>query len=83
MTRAKSSIVVQAGAILVRRERAAALLDLSAGTFDALVAEGVLPPGRLLGASRFWLVDDLRDAAHSLPTASGGGSSWSGVEIDP
>jgi prophage regulatory protein len=33
---------------LLRRERAAAYLDISAGTFDKLVANGVIPAPKMM-----------------------------------
>jgi predicted DNA-binding transcriptional regulator AlpA len=62
MSNPKSSF----GKRLLRRERAAAYLDISPGTFDRLVREGKLPPPKMLEGIRIWDVRDLDARADEL-----------------
>lgn len=52
---------------LLRRERAAAYLDISAGSFDKLVRDGVLPAPKVLHSFKVWDRADLDALAESLP----------------
>jgi excisionase family DNA binding protein len=53
----------------LRRERAAAYLGVSAGTFDDMVRQGQLPRPRLLGGGRIrvWDRADLDAAIEAAP----------------
>jgi hypothetical protein len=54
--------------VLLRRERAAAYLDISPVHFDKMVREGKLPPPKRLDNNiRAWLVPDLYRKAVGLP----------------
>lgn len=57
----------------LRRQRAAISCDVSVNYFDTLVREGKLPPARILGAVRIWVVAELETALLSLPTDQHGG----------
>lgn len=52
---------------LFRRERAAAYLDISPGSFDKLVREGVLPSPKVLHSFKVWDKDDLDAMVDALP----------------
>lgn len=53
---------------MLRRERAAAYLDISPGHFDALVRSGALPPPKRLGAAvKAWDALDLDARVDNLP----------------
>lgn len=52
---------------LLRRERAAAYLDMSPGSFDKLVKDGVLPAPKRLHSFRVWDRSDLDALADTLP----------------
>lgn len=45
--------------LAARRERAAALLDISPSTFDAWIKKGLLPVGTKVDGVRLWYVPDL------------------------
>lgn len=49
------------------RASAAAHLGISVSAFDRLVASGVLPPARKLGASRRWVRSELEHALIEAP----------------
>ena len=49
------------------RLEAAASLGVSATTFDALVAQRLMPTPRLINSRKVWDVDELRVAFKSLP----------------
>ncbi|CCJ08215.1 AlpA family transcriptional regulator [Methylocystis sp. SC2] len=51
---------------LLRRERAAAYLDMSPPSFDKLVKDGVLPAPKKLHSFKVWDRDDLDALADSL-----------------
>ena len=52
----------------LRRTQAARHCGVSAGTFDTMVQEGVLPPARLArGKIKVWLRQELDDALFALP----------------
>jgi len=55
--------------IAVRREIAAASIDVSPTKFDDLVRDGSMPPARMIGSRRVWLLEELRARALDLPTA--------------
>lgn len=55
--------------IAVRREHAAAVIDVSPTKFDELVRDGSMPPARMIGSRRVWLLDEIRARALELPTA--------------
>lgn len=56
---------------LLRRERAAHYLDMSAPTFDKMVREGRLPKARRIGPTmKAWSVADLDDAVAAMPYAT-------------
>lgn len=52
---------------LLRRERAAAYLDISIGSFDKLVREGALPAPKVLHSFKVWDRSDLDAMADALP----------------
>ena len=52
---------------LLRRERAATYLDISAATFDKLVKDGLLPNPKRLHSMKVWDRQDLDQAADHLP----------------
>lgn len=52
---------------LLRRERAAAYLDIGVTYFDRLVRDGVLPRAKLLSGVKCWDRRDLDQAADDLP----------------
>lgn len=56
---------------LLRRERAAAYLDISAGSFDKLVRDGILPPAKVLHSFKVWDRTDLDALADTLPYENG------------
>lgn len=65
--------------LLMRRDTAAAFLDLSATTFDRWIADGYLKPGTRVGGVRVWHRADLEAAADRLlnrATADGPGNPW-------
>ncbi len=66
--------------LLMRRETAAAFLDISTTTFARWIESGHLGPGTRIGGVRFWHRDDLAAAADRLlnrVTATGpGGNPW-------
>ncbi|MBM3553914.1 MAG: XRE family transcriptional regulator [Alphaproteobacteria bacterium] len=51
---------------LLRRERAAAYLDMSATSFEKLVKEGVLPAPKKLHSFKVWDRDELDALADAL-----------------
>jgi predicted DNA-binding transcriptional regulator AlpA len=53
---------------LLRKERAAAYLDIGVTYFDRLVRDGVLPRPKLLSGVKCWDRADLDHAADNLPT---------------
>lgn len=55
--------------ISVRREYAAAAIDVSPNKFDEMVRDGRMPPARRIDGRRVWLVDEIRARALDLPTA--------------
>mgnify|MGYP003383636002 CR=1 FL=1 len=57
----------------LRRERAAQHCGVSAGHFDKMVADGVLPGARQLGSVKVWLRQDLDDAMFALAIIGGEG----------
>ncbi|GLI93939.1 helix-turn-helix transcriptional regulator [Methylocystis echinoides] len=63
---------------LLRRERAAAYLDVSPTSFDKLVKEGKLPKPKRLDGFRWWDRVDLDASAESLPYEGDGApdDSW-------
>lgn len=56
---------------LLRRERAAIYLDISASTFDKLVKDGLLPAPKRLHSMKLWDRQDLDHAADHLPHDDG------------
>lgn len=65
---------------LLRRERAAAYLDISPPYFDKLVKDGCLPPPKKLGENvKGWDTQDLDARVDVLPYAGGAApdDSWS------
>ena len=50
---------------------AAAAIGVSATTFDAMVAAGVMPQPRIYGKRRIWSVDELYAAFDALPRQGG------------
>lgn len=65
---------------LLRRERAAAYLDVSPSTFDKLVRDGLLPAPKTFQNFKTWDRADLDAFADHLPYAgesSGPDDSWS------
>jgi len=63
---------------LLRRERAAAYLDMSATSFEKLVREGVLPAPKKLHSFKVWDRDELDARVDGLPYdgAAPGPSDW-------
>ena len=55
--------------------RAAAALGVSAGSFDVMVREGVVPPPRIWHARKLWLTSELEAALMDLPEEGGGKGS--------
>ena len=54
--------------ILIRKERAAEVLDTSVSNFESLVQSGIAPKSRLLGArSVRWLLSEIEEFARNLP----------------
>ncbi len=65
--------------LLMRRDTAAAFLDISPTTFDRWICDGHLGPGTRVGGVRLWHRDDLAAAADRLlnrATADGPGNPW-------
>jgi prophage regulatory protein len=65
---------------LLRRERAAAYLDVSTGSFDKLVKDGVLPAPKRLHSFKVWDRSDLDALADTLPydgAANAHDKTWS------
>jgi predicted DNA-binding transcriptional regulator AlpA len=58
---------------LLRRERAAAYLDISPVSFDKLVKSGVLPAPKRLHSFKVWDRCDLDALADTLPHDGAGG----------
>lgn len=54
---------------LIGREAAAAYLSVSPTKFDELVADGRMPPPRLIDRRRAWVVGELDAAVERLPRA--------------
>ncbi len=68
---------------LLTREAAAAYVSVSAGTFDKLVAQGRMPPPRILtGKRRAWDLHALDSAIDRLPLASDDSSDSTWEDID-
>lgn len=64
---------------LLRRERAAAYLDISIGCFDRLVSDRLLPSPKLLHSIKVWDRSDLDAIADNLPymgESSAADNSW-------
>lgn len=64
------------------REEAAAYIGVSAGHFDRLVSDRVMPPAKVLGSRRVWDREMLDRAFAAIPISGddGGGASsdsWS------
>lgn len=57
----------------LRREQASRHCGVSAGHFDKMVADGVLPAARQLSGVKVWLRQELDDAMFALPIIGGGG----------
>lgn len=56
--------------IMVRKERAAQVLDTSVSNFEAMVRSGLAPKSRLLGAkSARWLMAEIEEFARNLPVS--------------
>ena len=55
----------------LRRERAAAYLDMSPNKFDELVKRGILPRPKRLDTLKVWDVADLDSAVDNLPVVAG------------
>jgi hypothetical protein len=53
------------------RFEAAAAVGVSATTFDAMVAAGVMPQPKIYGKRRIWKVDELYAAFDALPREGG------------
>ncbi len=51
-------------------DQLAAFLGTSDRTAKRLVDEDELPSGRILRGSRYWLIDEIRDALRSRPPES-------------
>jgi predicted DNA-binding transcriptional regulator AlpA len=51
----------------INREQAAALIGVSATTFDKSVAAGIMPHPRILGGRSLWDVAELTAAFRRLP----------------
>lgn len=74
-TREKRSVTPR----LLRRERAAAYLDMSPGSFDKLVKDGVIPAPKRLHSFKIWDRDELDAFADHLPhdsAANGPDTTW-------
>jgi prophage regulatory protein len=64
---------------LLRRERAAAYLDISIGCFDKLVDNRFLPSPKMLNSIKVWDRSDLDAIADNLPyigEISASDNSW-------
>ena len=62
---------------LINRDAAAAYVNVSANTFDQMVAAGTMPkPKRLAGRRQAWDVRALDLAVDNLPTVGGEDESW-------
>jgi hypothetical protein len=61
---------------LLRRERAAAYLDISPTKFDQLVRAGVLPAAKILDGIRVWDRRDLDAAADALHSDGPPDTTW-------
>jgi len=74
-TRSKHAITPR----LLRRERAAAYVDMSAVHFDKLVRAGVIPAPKKLQSLKVWDRDELDNFADHLPHdgAATPDDSWS------
>lgn len=64
---------------LFRREKAAAYLDISPGSFDKLVRDGVLPPPKMLHSFKVW---DRADLDSTVDDLNYDGSAARVAEID-
>lgn len=65
--------------LLMRRDTAAAFLDISTTTFDQWIGAGHLGTGTRIGGLRVWHRDDLAAAADRLlnrVAADGPGNPW-------
>ena len=67
------------------REQAAAYVGVSAGLFDAMVADGRMPPAKLLNSRRVWDRHRLDSAFAALPDETGATDTdddvWSRVAV--
>lgn len=61
----------------LRREQAAEYIGVSVSLFDKLVAEGRMPPPKMIGARKVWDRVALDQAFFELPE-EGMRNSWSG-----
>ncbi len=64
---------------LLRRERAAAYLDVSPNSFDRMVKDGTLPAPKLQGGFKWWDRADLDAFADHMPYAApahAGNGDW-------
>jgi predicted DNA-binding transcriptional regulator AlpA len=66
---------------LISREVAAAYVNVSPTTFDAMVKDGTMPkPRRLSGRRKAWDVRALDAAVDNLPVEDNGNDSWDNVD---
>jgi hypothetical protein len=54
--------------------QAAVYVGVCPGTMAGMVRQGLMPPPRVVGTRKIWVIRDLDAALARLPTA--GGNSW-------
>jgi predicted DNA-binding transcriptional regulator AlpA len=66
---------------LISREAAAAYVNVSPTTFDAMVKGGTMPkPRRLSGRRKAWDVRALDTAVDNLPVEDNDNDSWDNID---
>jgi predicted DNA-binding transcriptional regulator AlpA len=66
---------------LISQEAAAAYVNVSPSTFDAMVKAGTMPkPRRLSGRRKAWDVRALDAAVDELPVESNDNDSWDNID---
>jgi predicted DNA-binding transcriptional regulator AlpA len=66
---------------LISREAAAAYVNVSPTTFDAMVKDGTMPkPRRLSGRRKAWDVRALDAAVDNLPAEDNDNNSWDNID---
>ena len=66
---------------LIGRDQAAAYINVSPTTFDAMVEDGLMPAARILpGRRRAWDVYELNGAVDRLPRDRDPDATWEDVD---